>query len=257
MSEKRERLQKVMAAAGFGSRRGCEEIITAGRVFVNGTRVTKLGATVFPLGDEILVDGRPLKAEPHVYFVVNKPKGYLCTNRDEYGRPLVVNLIDRCPQRIYTVGRLDEDTEGVILVTNDGEMANKIAHPSHKVSKIYLAKIRGHLSNDELEQLRKGIHFSDGLFKPHSVNIRRTGRAATTVLIHMKEGRNREIRRLFARIDHPVLSLKRERIGGLNCRGLKQGEVRQVSREEVMTAFIEAFDKKNKRRPQRTKRQKR
>ncbi len=240
MNTHTERLQKVLAAAGLGSRRSCEQIITDARVQVNGSTVTRLGTSVSPDSDEIRVDGKSLKIQRHVYFVVNKPRGYLCTNHDEFDRPRVVDLIARCPQRVYTVGRLDEETEGIILVTNDGALANRIAHPRYKISKVYLAKARGRMTDEALSSVRKGMHFSDGKFKPHSVTLQRRGREWTRVLIHLKEGRNREIRRLFARLGHPVLTLKRDRIGGLTVRGLKTGGVKRISREEVEQAFSTA-----------------
>ena len=159
-----DRLQKVLAAAGIGSRRQCEEYILSGRVAVDGTIVQHLGSRADPLRQRIEVDGEPIKPDRKRYFLLNKPKGYLCTNRDPAGRPRAVDLIPDVGARLFTVGRLDENSEGLILVTNDGELANQLAHPRYRIPKVYQVQVVGNPSRETLNQLRRGIRFSTGSF---------------------------------------------------------------------------------------------
>src|SRR5947209_17411892 len=159
-----ERLNKYLAHAGVGSRRHCEELIRLGRVTLDGHPVRELGTKVEP-GQKVHVDGRPIHAERHVYWLVNKPRGYLCTNYDPAGRPRAVDLVPHVPQRVYTVGRLDEDSEGLLLLTNDGERANRLTHPRFGVEKTYLVQVAGRTERDDIGRLLKGVWLSDGHVK--------------------------------------------------------------------------------------------
>src|SRR5271165_5630264 len=156
-----ERLQKILAHAGVGSRRHCEDLITAGRVSVDGRIVRELGTRVNPTAHKITVDGEPIHTEKHVYWLVNKPRGYLCTNHDPARRPLAIDLIPKVTQRVYTVGRLDESSEGLLLLTNDGELAFRLMHPRFGVEKTYVVQVAGHPTHEDVQQLLKGVWLSD------------------------------------------------------------------------------------------------
>src|SRR6202158_5458133 len=163
-----ERLNKYLAHAGVGSRRHCEELILRGRISVDGKVVRELGTKVEP-AQEVCVDGEPLHQEKPVYYLVNKPRGYLCTNHDPAGRPLAVDLVPHVAQRVYTVGRLDEDSEGLLLLTNDGDLAFKLMHPRFGVEKTYLVQVAGHPQREDVQQLLKGVYLSDGHVKARRV----------------------------------------------------------------------------------------
>src|SRR5437870_4409280 len=156
-----DRLNKFLAHAGVGSRRHCEELIAVGRITVDGDTVRELGTKVEP-GQKVCVDGQPLQAEKTVYWLVNKPRGYLCTNYDPAGRPRALDLVPHVPQRVYTVGRLDEDSEGLLLLTNDGDLANRLMHPRYGVEKTYLVQVAGRPGREDMEQLLKGVWLIDG-----------------------------------------------------------------------------------------------
>ena len=228
-SERRgERLQKVLAATGLGSRRVCEELIADGRVTVNGD-VAVLGRRVDADTDRIEVDGAPIGVRPdHVYYLLNKPTGVITTSRDPQGRPTVLDLVPATP-RVFAVGRLDADTEGLLLLTNDGELANRIAHPSHGVEKEYLAEVAGgRVGPGALRALRDGIDLDDGRTAPAKVSQPEPGILRLTI----HEGRNRQVRRMCEAIGHPVRRLVRTRIGPLSDRRLTPGSHRELRTEE-------------------------
>ena len=227
-----ERLQKVLAAAGFGSRRSCEEFILAGRVTVDGKEVRELGVQVDPEQQEIRVDGETVRSEKKVYFLLNKPSGYLCTNRDPRGRPRVIDLIPES-KRLFTVGRLDENSEGLILVTNDGYVGNRLAHPRYGIPKTYRVQVAGKPTRETLNQLRQGLFFSDGKFKVQSVRAFKTKGNSTFLEVILNEGQNREIRRLFARVGHKVLYLQRVAFGPLRLGRIELGGYRALKLAEV------------------------
>jgi 23S rRNA pseudouridine2605 synthase len=225
---KGERLQKVLARAGFGSRRTSEELISAGRVTVNGA-VAGLGRRVEVERDAIAVDGFPVGVLPGlVYYVLNKPPGVVTTASDPEGRPVVVDLVPSSP-RVFPVGRLDAATEGLLLLTNDGELSQRLAHPSHGVEKEYLAEVTGIPSAGVVRRLRQGVELADGVTAPAKVSAVAPG--VLRIAIH--EGRNRQVRRMFEEVGHPVLRLVRIRIGPLTDRRLAPGEWRELSIEEV------------------------
>jgi len=231
----RVRLQKVLAGAGVGSRRGCEKLIEEGRVMVDGMTVDRLGTKVNPETQEIRVDGESIQGpESRIYILLNKPKGVVCTNRgDPQGRPRAVDLIHGEQRRIYTIGRLDLDSEGAILLTNDGAFANRISHPRFGIPKVYLVHVQGQVSPEAVDRLQKGIWFSDGKVSGFKVQVRRRLKASTWLRVVLTEGKNREIRRALARVGHPVKSLTRVRIGNLTLKGLRPGQSRRLTPEEL------------------------
>lgn len=226
------RLQVLLAKAGLGSRRACEEFITEGRVTIDGETVTELGTRVRK-GQKVLVDGEGIRAERTVYYLVNKPRGVLCTNEDPRGRPRVIDLFPKHAGRLYPVGRLDEETVGLLLVTNDGEISHQLAHPKFRVPKKYKVHVAGTPSWEQLEELRRGMYFSDGKFKVEGIKeLKKKGQSAILEVI-LSEGQNREIRRLFARIGHKVLQLERVGIGPLKLGELPVGAYRPLTPLEV------------------------
>ena len=223
-----ERLQKVLAAAGLGSRRACEVLIEEERVTVNG-EVAELGRRVDPETDRIEVDGLRVPTRPGlVTYLLNKPKGVVTTASDPQGRPTVVQLVPAEP-RVFPVGRLDADTEGLLLLTNDGDLAHRLTHPSFGVEKEYLAQVEGNPSPAALRQLRQGVELDDGRTAPAKANLVAPG--VIGLVIH--EGRNRQVRRMCEAIGHPVRRLVRTRIGPLAERRLKPGEWRVLELDEV------------------------
>jgi len=227
-----ERLHKLLAHAGVGSRRQCEALIAAGRVTVNGQVVRELGTKVGP-DERIGVDGQPVRSERHVYWLVNKPRGYLCSNRDPAGRPLAVDLVPHVSQRVYTVGRLDEASEGLLLLTNDGDLAYRLMHPRFGVEKTYLVQVAGHPSPEDLRQLLKGVWLSDGHVRARHVKRLKTHGDSTWLRIVLSEGRNREIRRMLARLGHKVLHLRRIALGPVQLGRLASGKARPLTAEEL------------------------
>jgi 23S rRNA pseudouridine2605 synthase len=225
-----ERVQKVLARAGLGSRRACDELVEDGRVTVNG-EVAEPGTRVDPERDVVAVDGAPIGVRPGlVYYLLNKPAGVVTTASDPQGRPTVVEQVPSDP-RVFPVGRLDAETEGLLLLTNDGDLAQRVAHPSHGVEKEYLAEIDGSPSRAELRLLREGIELDDGPTAPAKVTSVAPG--ALRIAIH--EGRNRQIRRMCAAVGHPVVRLIRVRIGPLSDRRLRPGQWRELTQDEVRT----------------------
>lgn len=227
------RLQKVLAEAGLGSRRKCEELILAGRVEVDKRIVTKLGSRVDPRRQQVRVDGELVSTSKRVYFMVHKPPGVLSTNDDPAGRIRVVDFVPPESGRVYTVGRLDKASAGLILVTNDGELANLLTHPRHGVEKTYRVMVAGVPSREVLTALRNGVHLAEGFAKAEEIRIHSRNRHGAVLEMVLAEGRNREIRRMLARSGHKVLALKRIAIGRLRLGKLEPGESRPLKPSEV------------------------
>ncbi len=228
-----ERLNKLLAHAGVGSRRHVEELIAAGRVTVDGRKVRELGTKVDPQAQQVTVDGQPVKMERPVYWLVNKPRGYLCTNEDPAGRPRAVDLVPHVEQRVYTVGRLDEDSEGLLLLTNDGDLAHRLTHPRFGVEKTYVVQVAGHPSRDDVQQLLKGVWLSDGHVRAQRVKVMKSQGDSTWLQVVLSEGKNREIRRMLARLNHKVLRLRRVAIGPVQLDQLAKGKARKLSLLEL------------------------
>lgn len=227
-----QRLQRVLAAAGFGSRRECETFIEEGRVEVDGKVADKLGTKVNPDKQEIYVDGQKLTMARRQYFVLNKPPGIVSTSKDPSGRLRVVDLI-KTDQRVYNVGRLDQSSEGLILVTNDGDLANLLTHPRYGVAKKYLVQVQGTPTAAILKSLTEGIYLAEGKARVANIKLKRRVKDTSWLEIVLEEGRNREIRRLLARVGHKVLRLRRIAIGPLKLGGLPIGAHRALTAQEV------------------------
>ena len=245
-----ERLQKVLARAGLGSRRACEELVADGRVTVND-EVAELGRRVDPEHDLVVVDGVPLSVRPGlVHYLLNKPRGVVTTASDPQGRPTVGGLVPAEP-RVFPVGRLDADTEGLLVLTNDGELAHRLAHPSFGVEKEYLAEVAGRPTPAALRRLREGVDLEDGRTAPAKVAL--VAPSAVRLVIH--EGRNRQVRRMCDAVGFPVVRLVRTRIDGVADRSLKPGRWRALTPEEVRSLETEAArtraPRSRRRRPSR------
>lgn len=234
------RLQKAMAEAGVGSRRACEQMVEEGRVTVNGTLVTDLPAWVDPQADQIEVDGRAIarRRKPgRLYLMVNKPRNVICTNRDPEGRKRVVELVPH-RERLFCVGRLDADSTGLVLLTNDGSFTEKLTHPRHEVAKTYHVTVKGELDAEAVEKLTAGIVLADraggaARAKASGVTVKTRDRERTVLEITLREGRNREIRRMLARLGYPVKKLRRIAIGSVKLKGVASGQWRELTRGEV------------------------
>lgn len=227
-----ERLNKYLAHAGVGSRRKVEDLIAAGRVMINGRVVQELGTRVEP-GQQVAVDGVPVRAEKSVYWLVNKPKGYLCTNTDPAGRPRAIDLIPQVEQRVYCVGRLDEASEGLLLLTNDGDLAYRLMHPRFGVEKTYLVQVIGRPTGEDQRKLLTGVWLSDGHVKARAVKMMKSHGDSTWLRIVLAEGKNREIRRMLAKLGHKVLHLRRTAIGPVELKQLAQGKSRRLTKGEL------------------------
>ncbi len=230
------RLNKYLADQGVASRRKCDEMIAAGGVVIDGAVCTVLGTKVDPTTQTIEVQGevlQPLGVSKR-YYLLNKPKGVVCTNEYREARPRAIDLItDPKKGRIYTIGRLDEESQGLILLTNDGEFANLVAHPRHGVPKTYWAKIRGRVDQDAIEQLHSGVHLAEGKTSADEIRVDKRTTDFTTLSLTLREGKNREVRRMFAKLGFKVMQLRRVRIGNLTDRYLKEGDWRPLTRAEV------------------------
>ncbi|MDS1030663.1 pseudouridine synthase [Bacillota bacterium LX-D] len=230
----KERIQKVLARAGVASRRASEDLITQGKVFVNGEKITQLGYKVDPEEDEVVVEGQNIKINKNkIYILLNKPTGYVTTLKDPQGRKTVIDLLKDVPTRLFPVGRLDLNTEGLLILTNDGDFTYKLTHPKHQVKKTYIALVKGIPDQRGIRRLQKGIELEDGMTAPAIVRIIQKFKNSAKVEVVIHEGRNRQVRRMLAAIGHPVLSLKRTKIGNLNIGNLKTGEYRLLKPEEV------------------------
>jgi len=230
-----ERLQKIMAQAGVASRRKCEELILEGKVQVNGETVTELGTKADPAQDIITVSGKPIKNEKKVYVMLNKPKGVITSASDPEGRKIVSDYLKGIKERVYPIGRLDYDTEGLLLLTNDGEFANLLSHPKYHVPKTYLATVKGVPHGTELDKLRQGIMLEDGMTSPAEVEYKDVDpdNKQSVISITIHEGRNRQVRRMFEAISHPVMRLKRISYGDLLLQNLKRGLYRHLTADEI------------------------
>lgn len=248
-----ERLQKFMARAGVGSRRKCEELIAEGRVTVNG-KVAGLGSKVDPDRDTVEVDGRPIAVpSAHEYIILNKPAGYVTTASDPQGRPTVFDLVPNLPTRVYPVGRLDMDTEGVLLLTSDGDAALVLTHPRYGITKTYVAVVKGRPSPTALARLTEGVMLEDGRAKAASARLLQDGDRSVpkgitpapgeaVVELVLNEGRKREVKRMLAEIGHPVVRLVRTKFGPFTARGLRSGAWRRLTpaEREMLLGLVEA-----------------
>jgi 23S rRNA pseudouridine2605 synthase len=230
-----ERLHKFLASTGAGSRRECETFVEQGRVSVNGKVVTKLGTKVDPTTDVVMLDGEKVQPEDKVYYLLHKPTGVVSTSRDERGRARVVDLVRDADHRVYTVGRLDVDSTGLILLTNDGAIANVVCHPRYRVEKTYQVVVRGEVSRELLTQIEAGVWLAEGKASPARVRpvARNPKRNETLLEITLFEGRNREVRRVFARVGLPVRRLVRTRIGPLQLGALPIGQFVKLEKKDL------------------------
>ncbi|KAF0216571.1 MAG: 23S rRNA pseudouridine [Geobacteraceae bacterium] len=229
-----ERLQKILSQAGIASRREAEGIITAGRVAVNGVVVTELGTKADPAKARITVDGKPVLLEvAKVYILLYKPTGYMTTLKDPEGRPVVTDLLKGVKERVYPVGRLDYNTEGLLLLTNDGELANGLMHPRHEVEKEYLVKIRGKASQEQIRCLAAGVDLEEGKTAPAKVRMEHESEKNSWLAITIHEGRYRQVRRMCEAVSLSVVRLKRARYGFLDLGELRPGEYRLLTVVEV------------------------
>ena len=231
-----ERLQKILSRAGVASRRASERLMLEGRVTVNGATARELGTRADPARDDIRVDGRRLRlSERHLYVLLNKPRGYVTTRADPQGRPTVIDLLGGMPEYVYPVGRLDFDSEGLLLLTNDGDLANRLTHPRHGVARVYEACVLGVPDAHDLGQLARGVRLDGRMTAPAVVRLISTSRARdrATLVVTLYEGRNRQVRRMFDAVGHPVEDLRRVAIGPIEDRRLKTGEWRELNADEV------------------------
>jgi len=233
-----ERLQKILAHAGIASRREAETIIVSGRVAVNGRVVTELGSKADPYSDRITLDGKPIRIESKkVYILLNKPAGYVTTMKDPQGRPVVKDLLTGVKERIYPVGRLDYNTEGLLLLTNDGELTNRLAHPRHEVEKEYMVRVQGRVLPDQIKLLTEGVDLDDGLSAPAVVKPISESENNTWISISIHEGRYRQVRRMCEAVGLNVVRLKRTRYAFLETGELKVAEYRHLSAGEVSRLY--------------------
>lgn len=230
----KERLQKIIAHAGIASRRAAESLIQQGRVTVNGEITTKLGTVADPVLDEIRVDGALVtKEETIVYIMLHKPAGYVTTMDDPQGRPTVKDLLASVAQRVYPIGRLDYDSEGLLLFTNDGALAQQLMHPRYMIPKTYRVKIKGGIPEKDLRALAKGIALDDGPFKPEGLRVEKVNQKSTWLVLTIYEGRNRVIRRAFEKMGCLVARLIRVRFGKLELADMLPGEYRYLRKREL------------------------
>jgi len=233
------RLNKYIAMAGVASRRKADELIAAGKVKVGGKVVTTPGVDVAG-GQKVSVDGRELRiAVNKLYYILNKPKGYITTTSDEKDRPTIMELINDIPERVFPVGRLDGPTTGLLILTNDGEFAYKLAHPKHEVQKTYRAQISGVLSKEKLAKLRRGVDIGGYVTAPAWVELIKQAANSAVVEIRLSEGKNRQVRKMFAAVGCRVTALERTAVGGVLLGRLKQGHVRKMTRREIEMLFGE------------------
>ncbi|MBN1363833.1 MAG: rRNA pseudouridine synthase [Syntrophaceae bacterium] len=230
----KERLQKIIATAGLASRRRAEKLITEGRVSVNNVIITRLGEKADTQKDVIRVDDRIISTERTKYYIaLNKPAGFVTTLHDPQKRPTIVDLLNGVPERVYPVGRLDYNSRGLLILTNDGNFAQRIQHPRFQKSKLYKVKIQGHLSKEQIKQLTKGIKAGDDFFKPENLRVEKVNDQSCWLRLTLREGKNRIVRRGFEAIGCRVAHLVREAIGDLGLESLKEGEWRHLTRKEI------------------------
>lgn len=239
-----ERLQKVMAEAGVASRRASEKLILEGKVAINGKIVTELGTKVSG-NDQITVEGKMLSKEVKEYYILNKPRGVVTTAIDDKGRKTVVELINT-NARIYPVGRLDYDTTGILILTNDGEFANYLMHPKNNIEKVYIAKVEGILKGEDINKLKKGVEIDGFKTSPARVKLRKFDKVSNTSMVELTihEGKNHQVKKMFEAIGYHVIKLKREKIAFLNLKGLQSGEYRKLNIKEVKQLYDLANNEK-------------
>lgn len=228
----RVRLQKYLAACGLGSRRACETLIAGGKITVNGCVVTQLGTCIDPASDRVQTDGHLCQPERKLHFLLNKPRGVLCTCRDPQGRSTFLDLFPTVKERLFPVGRLDCDSDGLLIVTNDGDLALRLAHPRHEVAKTYQVRVTGVLTPDQIERMRKGILSEGQVLKARDVSRVASGGVGAEYRVVLMEGKKREVRRMFDALGLKVRTLTRTSIGPLVLRGLKPGEWRPMTADE-------------------------
>lgn len=228
-----ERLQKVIAQSGYCSRRKAEELIKNSKVKVNGKIITELGTKVNS-SDQIFIDNKLLSQEEKLYFLLNKPRGVISSSNDEKNRKTVVDIIET-DKRIYPIGRLDYDTTGILLLTNDGDFANEMMHPSNEIDKVYIAKVNGILKGKEINQLKYGVVVDGKKTSPAKVKLRKIDKKNNTCIVELiiHEGRNHQVKKMIEAVGFEVLKLKREKFGFLTLKGLNSGEYRSLSRKEI------------------------
>ena len=230
----KERLQKIIAGAGISSRRAAEKMITEGRITVNNAVVRQLGTKADIEEDEIRLDGKLIFPETSkVYLILHKPKGYMTTLHDPQGRPVVSDLLIDVAERVFPVGRLDYDSEGLLLLTNDGNFSQRIQHPRFRIPKVYSVKIEGNLTNREMKSISKGVMLDDGMFKPEYCSVLKTNRKSSWITVTITEGRNRVIRRVLESLGHSVVRLIRTAIADISLGSMKAGTFRHLTRKEV------------------------
>ncbi len=226
------KVQKFLASCSVASRRECERLIVEGRVSVNGT-VATLGDRIEPGSDTVTLDGNELTRDPHVYVVLNKPKGVITSVSDTHNRETVLDLITGVDARIFPIGRLDMDVTGTLLLTNDGELTHRLSHPSFEIDKVYLAWVSGHVAATTIQQLQEGVLLEDGMTAPAKTKIIKRGQDSTLIRLTIHEGRKRLVKRMCAAVGHPVNDLRRIRIGTIQSDDLMPGEWRHLSDKEV------------------------
>lgn len=231
-----ERLQKILSKAGITSRRKAEGLILQGRVSVNGKIVRELGTKAVLGRDEIRVDGKTIKPETEgIVLVLFKPRRCVTTLHDPQGRPTVADFVNKFPMRLYPVGRLDYDVEGLLLLTNDGELAHRLQHPRYKVPKTYLVKVRGHPPEEAVARLQQGVNLEDGITAPAELIVMEDDQKATWLSLTLREGRKHQVKRMCAAVGHPVLRLRRTKVGPIELDNLRPGEIRRLKSREVRT----------------------
>lgn len=239
-----ERLQKIISAAGITSRRASEELILAGRIAVNGVVVTELGSKADPAKDLVTLDGQPIKpAEKRYYVLLHKPAGYVTSLKDPQGRQLVTELVKDIGERLFPVGRLDYNSEGLLLLTNDGEWANRLMHPRHQVDKEYHVRVRGKIDPQQIKKLAEGVELEDGPTGSATVRLQKNDQSNDWLSVTIHEGRNRQVRRMCAAVGLFVVRLRRIRYGNLTLGGLQPGEYRLLSKEEAQALDAPAPEK--------------
>lgn len=226
------RLQKFLAECGVDSRRGCEQRIREGKVQVNGA-TAELGQQIVPGVDHIIVDGRPVVSDKKIYVVLNKPANCITTLKDTHGRKTVMDFLKGIDVRVFPVGRLDSDVEGVLLFTNDGDLAFRLMHPSFQIHKTYLAWVTGLVTPDTLKCLEQGVPLEDGVSAPAKAELLQAGNKASLVKLVLHEGKKREVKRMCAAVGHPVENLHRVDFAGIHVKGLRPGEWRRLTRDEI------------------------
>jgi 23S rRNA pseudouridine2605 synthase len=227
------RLQKYLSETGVCSRRAGEQMILEGKIFVNGVRVTELGTKVTPDVDRVLVEGQAVKARRKTYLALYKPRNVVCTRSDPQGRPTVMDFIPPEMSHVYPVGRLDYDSEGLILLTSDGEFCNRITHPSKGIDKIYYVEVKGAVSKETISQMLKGVHHQGDFLKASAVDVLRTNNTRTCMAITLREGKNREIRRILDCLQLIVLVLRREQVGPVKLDKMALGKWRLLTKTEI------------------------